>query len=323
MRAARTQVNSQRPGGSWREAHQPSFPGVPGAFERDQAEDGTPEQIGGQGVHDHAEQFLAADALAAQDTDDGVVAGGLEVAGLAVAGDLQQVVDEAGGEGFGPSLDFGVAVEPGRVGAGVAVFALQVVEQLDEVALLGMGAALAACLVVLAEVPVEHCGVDGREVAIEAVGGHPRVQRLSRKDIGADGRFLVRAAVPVVDGAQVLVELLQGDRPRIRYRRMRRSPVRAGCRTDGGRRRMRLLRAGCAAGHVGDGPGRQWGWAWTGSLRRGELGRFLSVKLSVLAPRCLPGHAARGSPPGAAQRGRTGTLAAIPSPTTVARRRGA
>ena len=98
------------------------------------------EQIGREGVHDHAEQFLAADAFAAQDADDGVVAGGLEVAGLAADGDLEQVVDEAGGEGFGSSSDFGVAVEPGCVWAGVAVFALEVVEQLDEVALLGVGA---------------------------------------------------------------------------------------------------------------------------------------------------------------------------------------
>ncbi len=116
VRAARTQINGQRPGGGWREAHQPSFPGVAGAFERDELEDGIPEQIGRQGVHDHAEQFLPTDALAAQDADDGVVAGRLEVACLPAAGDLQQVVDEAGGQGLGPSPYFGVTVEPRRVG---------------------------------------------------------------------------------------------------------------------------------------------------------------------------------------------------------------
>jgi hypothetical protein len=84
-----------------------SRPSVPGALEWYQAEDGISEQVGWEGVHDHAEQFRPADALAAQDADDGVVAGRLEVAGLAGAGDLQQVVDEAGGEGFGPSPDPG------------------------------------------------------------------------------------------------------------------------------------------------------------------------------------------------------------------------
>jgi hypothetical protein len=149
-------------------------------------------------VHDHAEQFLPADAFAAQDADDGVVASGLEVAGFAAAGYVEQVIDEGGGEGFGPSPDFGVAVEPGRLRGGVAVFALQVVEQLDEVALLSVGAALAVGLMVLAEVPVEHRGVDGREVTFQAVGGHPGVQGLRGENVGVDRCVFVGPAIPVL-----------------------------------------------------------------------------------------------------------------------------
>jgi hypothetical protein len=59
----------------------------------------------------------------------------------------------------GAAFDFGVAVERGGAGAGVAVFALEEVTQLDEVVLQGVGAALAVGVVVLAEEPVEQAGV--------------------------------------------------------------------------------------------------------------------------------------------------------------------
>jgi hypothetical protein len=127
---------------------------------------------------------------------------------------------KAGGEGLGSSPDFGVAVECGRVGGGVPVFVLQVVEQLDQVALLGVGAALAVGLVVLAEVPVEHRGVDGSEVTIQSVGGHPGVEGLRGKDVGVDRGVFVRPAVPVVDRAQVVAELGEGQRARVRRRRL-------------------------------------------------------------------------------------------------------
>ena len=55
-------------------------------------------------MHDRAEQFLPANALAAQDADDDVVAGGLEVADPAAAGDLQQVVNDVGERVLGRPL---------------------------------------------------------------------------------------------------------------------------------------------------------------------------------------------------------------------------
>jgi hypothetical protein len=46
-----------------------------------------------------------------------------------------------------------------------------------------------------------------------------------------------------------------------------------------------------------NGVGQLYGWAWTGSLRRGKLDRFYSVKSSGLAPSCLPGYPARRALP--------------------------
>jgi hypothetical protein len=70
-------------------------------------------------VHDHAEQFRAADALAAQDADDGVVAGRLEVPRSPAAGDVQEVVDELRAQRLWTALDLGVPVQ--RVGVGTRV----------------------------------------------------------------------------------------------------------------------------------------------------------------------------------------------------------
>lgn len=76
--AACTQIDGQCACAGWGEHHQPALPGGAGAFERDEAEDGVLDQVGGKGVHDHAEQFLPADSLAAEDADDGVITGHLK-----------------------------------------------------------------------------------------------------------------------------------------------------------------------------------------------------------------------------------------------------
>jgi len=69
----------------------------------------------------------------------------------------------------------------------IPVFALEEVEQLNQVALLGVGTALAVGVVVLAEVPVQHRGVEFGEVAIDVLRGHPGVESLGRAEIGVDG----------------------------------------------------------------------------------------------------------------------------------------
>lgn len=92
-------------------------------------------------MHDHAEQFLAPDSLAAQYADDGVVSRRLEISCLAAAGDVEEIIDELRGQcmRFAPYLR--VAVEAlcrGRM----AVLALEEVEQREEIALLGVLAEL-------------------------------------------------------------------------------------------------------------------------------------------------------------------------------------
>jgi hypothetical protein len=84
------------------------------------------DQVGGEDVHDHAQQFVPSDVLAAEDADDGVVAGSLEVARFPAPRDLQQVIDELRRQGLGSAFDLGVAVERRGIGAGVVLFSLVV-----------------------------------------------------------------------------------------------------------------------------------------------------------------------------------------------------
>jgi len=87
------------------------------------------------------------------------------------------------------------------------------VVQLDQVPLLGVGPALPALQVVLAEVLVQQCGVDSGEVAIDSPGGQPLVQVPAGGDVRVDRLLFVGAAVTVVDRAQVVLEFREGRLP--------------------------------------------------------------------------------------------------------------
>jgi len=155
---ARPQVNRQRPGRGRDERDEPPLSGGPRGLERHEADQWALGHVRRERVHDHAEQFRPADALAAQDADHGVVAGGFEVPGLAAARDLQEVVNELRAQGLRAALHLGVAVQLVCVRIGMVSFALQEVEQLDQVSLLRVGAPLAALQIVLAEVLVKERG---------------------------------------------------------------------------------------------------------------------------------------------------------------------
>ncbi len=64
--------------------------------------------------------------------------------------------------------------------------------------LLGVRAALAVPAEVVPREAVEHGRIGDREIAIDALRGHPPVQRPRREDVVLDGGLLVRAAVAVV-----------------------------------------------------------------------------------------------------------------------------
>jgi hypothetical protein len=70
-----------------------------------------------------------------------------------------------------------------------------------------MRAALTMLLVILTDIPVEHCRVSLGIVAVDAAGGHPRVEMLRRRDVRVDRGILVRSAIAVRDGPQVVGEL--------------------------------------------------------------------------------------------------------------------
>jgi hypothetical protein len=97
VRTPRAEVDSQGSCAGRGEGDQAAFAAGSGALERDKADERVLDHVGGQAVHDHAEQFLSADALAAENPDDGVVPCRLEVARPAVPGYLEQVIDEVGG----------------------------------------------------------------------------------------------------------------------------------------------------------------------------------------------------------------------------------
>jgi hypothetical protein len=96
----------------------------------------------------------------------------------------------------------------------VALLALQVVEQLDQVPLLGVGPALPALQVVLTEVLVEQRGVRDGEVPADPVRSQPLVQVPAGGDVRVDRLLLIRAAISVVDRPQVALEFREG-RPAI------------------------------------------------------------------------------------------------------------
>jgi hypothetical protein len=79
VRSPGPEVDGQGACGGRREGDQASLAGSPGAFQRDDADERVLDDVGRQAVHDHAEQFLPADALTAENPDDGVVACRLEV----------------------------------------------------------------------------------------------------------------------------------------------------------------------------------------------------------------------------------------------------
>jgi hypothetical protein len=63
--------------------------------------------------------------------------------------------------------------------------------------------------VILAEVAVEGRGVGHGEVAVDPLGGQPRVQVLGRADVGIDRPLLIRPPVSVVGRLEVVLELRQ------------------------------------------------------------------------------------------------------------------
>jgi hypothetical protein len=82
------QVYGQSAGAGRGEHHQAALARGTRALQRHEAEEGILDHIRGKGVHDHAEQFRPADSLAAQDANDGVIAGGLEIPCPPASGDL-------------------------------------------------------------------------------------------------------------------------------------------------------------------------------------------------------------------------------------------
>jgi hypothetical protein len=62
-------------------------------------------------VHRHVQEFSAANAFAAEDADDRVVAGRLEIPRPAAAGDLKQLLDEVGRERLRAPLYWRVPVQ--------------------------------------------------------------------------------------------------------------------------------------------------------------------------------------------------------------------
>lgn len=154
--AAGAQVDRERAGAGRGKDHQAPLARSPCPFQRHEPEDRVLNYVGREGTHRYAEQFGAADALAAQDADDRVVAGRLEIPGPAVSRGLEEVVDELARECLRPPLDRRVAVQPVGIRSGDPAFLLKEVEQLDQVALQGVRPALAVLQVVLAEVAVEQ-----------------------------------------------------------------------------------------------------------------------------------------------------------------------
>jgi len=228
------QVDGQCPGRGGSEHDEASFAGCAGALERHQAEHRVLDQVGREGVHHHPEQFRAADALAAQDADDRVIAGGLEVACPAASGYFQKVVDELRPQRLGAALDLGVAVQGVCVGGGVLTLTGEEVEELDQVPLECVRSALPVLQVVLAEVPVEERGADRGEVHVDPVGGQPPVQVLAWGEVGADRLLFVRAPVAVVPRPQVVLEVGERRCPVCQgeTRHVRRGSARPGGRPD-------------------------------------------------------------------------------------------
>jgi hypothetical protein len=126
--APRPQVDGQRAGRGRGEGDEPPLADGTGALQRDEADQRVLDHVRRERPHHHPEQLRAADALAAQDADDGVVTGGFEVSCPAAAGDLQESVDELSAQSLGASLDFRVAVQRVGAGAGVVALALEEVE---------------------------------------------------------------------------------------------------------------------------------------------------------------------------------------------------
>jgi hypothetical protein len=167
----------------------------------------------------------------------------------------------------------------------------EVLEQPQQVPLERVRAALAVVVVVLPEIPVQQGRIQRGEIAVESAGAEPCVQIAGRVHVGVDRCLLVMPFIAVRRGPQVVGEF--GDRgladtevdlpgcgpgggP---------GPSRPGRR--GGVRALEDLGGGLA------GPG-------SGSCRHdvlpsvtGELGHFLSVMISDLAPRCLTRSRAR------------------------------
>jgi hypothetical protein len=76
-----------------------------------------------------------------------------------------------------------------------------------------VGPALPVLEVVLAEVLVEQRCVGGGEVPVDPLACQPLVQVPGRGEVGLDRLLLIRAPVPVVDGAQVVLELSEHEAP--------------------------------------------------------------------------------------------------------------
>ena len=136
-----------------------------------------------------------------------MVASRLDVPRPATSRNPQKLIDEVGAQGLRAALHLRVPVEVLTIGSGVALLALQIVEQLDQVPLQRVGAALAVLVVVLTEVLVEERGVRDGEVAVDSPGGQPLVQVPARDQLGLDRLLFVRPAIAVVDRPQVIREL--------------------------------------------------------------------------------------------------------------------
>jgi len=82
-------------------------------------------------VHHRPEEFCPTDTFAAQDADDGVVPGRLEVPCPASSGHFEEVLDKFCPQRLGAALDLGVAVQGIGIRGRVAALVLEEVEQLD------------------------------------------------------------------------------------------------------------------------------------------------------------------------------------------------
>jgi hypothetical protein len=171
-------------------------------------------QVERQVGHPHLGDLGAAQPLG-EDPDECVIPDVPEGLAVPAAGRRQQVLDEVRREGGRAASRRGVPVKVVGVRMGMVVLGFQPGEQVPQVALLGVGAAPAVRGVVVAEEPVQHRGVAGGEVTLNAPGSHPRVERAGGLRVGGDGLLVERPLLLVGVRPQPLLELADHHRPQL------------------------------------------------------------------------------------------------------------